>query len=253
MGVARLLAKGWVMFCLFAGAHGFYLALARGDDPAAAAKAVAIAVFLFGAMGLLFVAGFGAAASGNTPLLARFRMRRLLPSFDGAVFAAFVIAVFAAQVFLVPEIGASLPAQGLHKAMYFVVPGESALVARLSDCGYNQPLIYSIALSLAISWLLAIIFIASAAARIGIAAGLLRLERLQRGSSFGPTLLAALYGIAAIVSFQLLFMGSAYPFLACRALTGIAGAALTGLAPLMLAYLIFAALVTLKASGPEAQ
>jgi len=251
MGVARLLAKGWVVFCLFAAAHGIYLALGRGEPPLPAVQAIVICVLLFGAMGLLFVGGFGAAASGNTPLLARVKWRQFLPSFDGAVFLGFVVAVFAAQAFFVSEIGASGPAQALHKAMYFVVPGQSALVSRLAACGMDQPRIYSVALSSAVAWLLAIVFVASAASRIGLTAGLIRLSRVRQSSSFGPTLLAALYGIVAIVTFQLLYVGSAYPFLACGSFNGIAGAVLTGLAPLMLAFLIVAALATLKASGPE--
>ena len=40
MGAARLLAKGWVVFCLFAGAHAFNLALGRGEMPIDAAQAV---------------------------------------------------------------------------------------------------------------------------------------------------------------------------------------------------------------------
>ncbi len=251
MGVARLLAKGWVVFCLFAAAHGVNLALSRGDAPLPAVQAIVICALLFGAMGLLFVGGFGAAASGNTPLLARLKWRQLLPSFDGAVFVVFVVAVFAAQAFFVSQVGASLPAQAVHKAMYFIVPGETALVSRLVACGMDQPRIYSVALSAAVSWLLAIVFVASAASRIGLTAGLIRLARARQASSFGPTLLAALYGLVAIVSFQLLYVGSAYPWLACSSFGGISGAVLTGLAPLMLAYLIVAALATLKASGPE--
>ena len=33
MGVARLLAKGWVLVCLFAGAHAVNIAVASGADP----------------------------------------------------------------------------------------------------------------------------------------------------------------------------------------------------------------------------
>jgi hypothetical protein len=62
---------------------------------------------------------------------------------------------------------------------------------------------------------------------------------------------AAVFGSVAIVGIQLLFVGSAYPWLACSAFTNITGAVLIGLAPLLLAYLIFAALATLRASNPE--
>jgi hypothetical protein len=46
-------------------------------------------------------------------------------------------------------------------------------------------------------------------------------------------------------------VGSAYPWLPCNAFTDISGAVLIGLAPLMLAYLIVAALASLLASSPE--
>ncbi len=106
-------------------------------------------------------------------------------------------------------------------------------------------------LAFAVAWLLAIVYVASAVSRIGLTAGLLRLQHALRPTSFGPTLLAALYGVVAIVGFQLLYIGSLYGWLGCGVFGGIGGVLLTGLAPLMLAYLIVAALATLKASGPE--
>jgi hypothetical protein len=77
------------------------------------------------------------------------------------------------------------------------------------------------------------------------------LERVKRPPAFNPTLLAALYGVVAIVAFQLLFVGSVYPWLDCPAFTDLTGAVLLGLAPLLLGYMIFAALAALRASGPE--
>ena len=62
MGVARLLAKGWVVFCLFAAAHAFNLALSRGELPLDALQSIVVCVLLFGAMGMLFIAGFGMSA-----------------------------------------------------------------------------------------------------------------------------------------------------------------------------------------------
>jgi hypothetical protein len=250
MGVARLLAKGWIVFCLFAGAHGIDIALVRGGNPLAAAQFAGVCVFLFGAMGLLFVAGFGA-ASGAAPSWSRLKLRHLLPRFDGIMFLVFVAAVFALQAFFLWSIGASAPAQALQKAMYFLIPGVRQIVVRLNACGVDQNHIYYVQLASAVAWLLAIVYVASAASRISLNAGLVRLERVRQHSSFGPTLSAALYGIVAIIGIQLLLMGSVYPFIGCRAFGGIAGALLTGLAPLMLAYLIVAALVTLKASAPE--
>ncbi len=58
-------------------------------------------------------------------------------------------------------------------------------------------------------------------------------------------------GAAAVVGIQFLFVGSAYPWFACSAHTDITGALLVGLFPLMLAYLIVAALVSLMAASPE--
>ena len=66
MGVARLLAKGWVAFCLFAG--GFALT----DPSVAIAPGPALVILLlFGAMGLLFIGGFrGRGGVGGQPVLA---------------------------------------------------------------------------------------------------------------------------------------------------------------------------------------
>ena len=55
----------------------------------------------------------------------------------------------------------------------------------------------------------------------------------------------------AVVGIQFLFVGSAYPWLHCSAFADITGALLIGLAPLMLAYLIVAALASLLASSPR--
>ncbi|HXC54437.1 MAG TPA: hypothetical protein VNU97_04015 [Rhizomicrobium sp.] len=247
MGVARLLAKGWVVFCLFAGAHAVALALGRGEAPLDALREIGVCVLLFGAMGLLFVGGFGASSGlGGRPLLARLKPHHLMPGFNEMVFLAFVILSFVDQVFVAPAALGSAPAAALQNALFFVVPGQRALATALGACALDGGRLFACAFT----WLLAIVFVASAASRIGLTAGLLRLERMVRPSSFGPTLLAALYGVVAIVAFQLLFVGSAYPWLACSAFTDITGALLIGLAPLMLAYLIVAALATLRASGP---
>ena len=58
MGMARLLAKGWMAFCLFAGAHALYSAMTRGEPLPDAASLIGICTFLFAAMGLLFVGGY---------------------------------------------------------------------------------------------------------------------------------------------------------------------------------------------------
>ena len=84
-----------------------------------------------------------------------------------------------------------------------------------------------------------------------VQAGIIRLERSQKPEILGPTLRAFLLGVAAVVGIQFLFVGSAFPWLNCSAFADIAGALLIGLAPLMLSYLIVAALASLLASSPE--
>ncbi len=254
MGVARLLAKGWIVFCLFAGAHALNFALSRGVAPLDAVRSVGVCVLLFAAMGLLFIAGFGASSGpGLRSRLAHLRLRHFLPRFDAAVFVAFVAASFVVQVYLIHAAGGSAAAQAMQKAMYVIVPGLPELVTRVTACYGNQPYAYSMTLACAFAWLLAIIYVASAVSRIRLNAGLLRLEHTLNPPALGPTTLAALYGIVAIVAFQLLYVGSAYAWLGCKIFGGVTGAVLIGLAPLMLAYLIIAALTTLRASAPEAQ
>ena len=245
MGVARLLAKGWVVFCLFAGAYAFHLALGRGEEPLAALQSIAICVLLFGAMGLLFVGGFGASA-GSGPLLLRLRPRHLVPGFNEIVFVAFVVASLVNLFAVAPATIGGAVANAIANAMDRLVPGQGALADGLGACALDGGRIFAGAFT----WLLAIIYVASAVSRIGLTAGLLRLQRMLRPSAFGPTATAAIYGFVAIVGFQLLFVGSAYAWADCVTLTDVGGAVLIGLLPLLLAYLIVAALATLKASGP---
>jgi hypothetical protein len=258
MGVARLLAKGWVVFCLFAGAHALNLQLGRGAAPLDAVQAIGVCVLLFIAMGLLFVAGFGASYSARgTPFLARMRPRHFVPSFNDTVFLAFVVLSLVYQIVVAPSGMAGSVAVAIHNATMFsvpgtdlyLVPGQAALVRALDACNLNGGRYFAGAFT----WLLAIIYVASAVSRIGLTAGILRLEQSLRPSAFGPTLLAILYGIVTVAAFQLLYVGSVYPWLDCTAFIDITGAVLIGLAPLMLAYLIVAALATLRASGPEPQ
>ena len=96
--------------------------------------------------------------------------------------------------------------------------------------------------SASFAWMLAVIFLASAASRLRLQAGIIRLE---------PTWRAFLLGIVAVMGLQFLFVGSAYPWLGCSAFADITGALLIGLAPLMLAYVIVAALASLLASSKE--
>jgi hypothetical protein len=100
---------------------------------------------------------------------------------------------------------------------------------------------------------LAIIFVASAISRIRLAAGLLRLERTARSEVLGAPVHAAVLGIAAIAGIQMFFIGSAYPWFGCQILAGLPGTVIIGLAPLLLAYLIVAALTAAVALSPEKQ
>ena len=248
MGIARLLAKGWILFCLFAGAHALRIALASGLALQSSAFAIGICILLFGAMGLLFVGGFGASgAQPGTPFLTRIRPHHMIPGFNEIVFTIFVVLSFLNQaLFAADNIGAGAPG-ALESAIYFAVPGQRALVSSLDVCSMDGGRIFSAAFT----WLLAIIYLASTASRLKLTAGIIRLERGTKPEFLGPALRAFLLGTVAVVGIQFLFVGSAYPWLNCSAFADITGALLIGLAPLMLAYLIVASLASLLASSSE--
>lgn len=230
------------MFCLFAGAHALHAVLA-GDTPQAA-RSVLVCTALFAAMGLLFAGGYAAATEhGHAQPL---KLAQLLPSFDGLVFATFAILSLANQTVFAPEIMQNPLAEALQSAVTFAVPGQRALENAL-QCGLDGGRIFASAFT----WLLAIVYLASAASRLRLTAGLIRLERVKRPEALGATVLALLLGVAAVVGIQFLYVGSAFAFLPCSAYTEITGALLIGLAPLVLAHLIVAALANLLASGPE--
>src|SRR5882757_822647 len=104
MGIARLLAKGWIIFCLFAGAHALRLALLQGRPLESSLPGIGICALLFIAMGLLFVGGFGVSAGhfSGTPWLSRFKPHHLIPGFNEAVFCLFVFLSFLNQAFIAP-------------------------------------------------------------------------------------------------------------------------------------------------------
>jgi len=249
MGIARLLAKGWIVFCLFAGAHALRLASMSGVPLQSSSFAIGICAALFIAMGLLFVGGFGASASpAGTSWLAGLRPHHLIPGFNEAVFMAFVALSFLNQALVAPEVIDRGVAGALENAMTFLVPGQKALQTRILDgCFMDGGRLFSAAFT----WLLAIIYLASAASRLRLQAGLIRLEAGARSQPLGPTLRAFLFGIVAVLGIQFLFVGSAYPWMNCSAFADIAGAVLIGLARLMLSYLIVAALASLMAAAPE--
>jgi hypothetical protein len=244
MGVARLLAKGWVVFCLFAG--GYALCAPHAGGPPAQTLVI---VLLFGAMGLLFIGGYGiSAVHGVTPFLQRFKPHHILPGFNELVFLAFALATFYVQeVYLAQNVqGGVLGA--LQAAIAFAVPGQNDLLITLAACGLDGGRM----LASSLAWLLAFIYLGSAISRIRLAAGIVRLERKGRPEVLGSGVVALVLGFAAVAGIQLLYVGTLYGLLPCTIMDGILGDMLIGPAPLMLSYLIVAALTNLLALGPEA-
>ena len=246
MGAARLLAKGWVVVCLFAGAHAIDRALVSGADPFAVVPLLVACVLLFLAMGLLFIGGFGFSA-GPLTLPKRIEPTHFIPDFNDAVFAVFVALSFVDQIVFAPAHLDGPVITALEAAVAFAVPGQNALVDKLGGCGLDGGRLFASAFT----WLLALIFLSSALSRLKLAAGIIRLERLKRPEALGPVGLAAIFGVAALAGIQLAYLGSAFAWLPCSFYTGLAGALMVGLVPLLLAYLILAALATVLASGKE--
>ena len=242
MGVARLLAKGWIVFCLFAGAHAIVRVLAPGTPPVQALMPVAIPMLMFGAMGVLFIAGYGL-SSGH--LLTRFRPTHIVPGFNEVIFVLFAMLSFTVQI--VPHHLQWGVLNALEQAIRFAVPGQRALEDSLARCNLDG----GRAFADACAWLLAFIFLGSALSRIRMAAALVRLERKRRIEPLGPTGIAFVLGVAAVAGIQFLFVGTLFRLLPCALLSGVLGSVLIGIAPLMLAYLIAAALTNLLAMHPE--
>lgn len=248
MGVARLLAKAWVLVCLFAGAHALTLVLGSGADPLDALPSLIACVVLFLAMGLLFVGGYGASAGqSGVPLIRRFKPLLFVPGFNDIVFLVFVALSFVNQVVFAPAHLSGVVVDGFESAVYFAVPGQRALVDALGSCGLDGGRIFASA----ITWLLAVVFLCSSLSRLKQEARILRAERMLRPDAIGPKAVAIMLGITAVVGVQLLFVGSAFAFLPCSAYADLSGALLIGLAPLLLAYVILAALATALAIGHE--
>lgn len=250
MGAARLLAKGWVVLCVYAGGLALGRAASGGIPLGAAFAPILVCVLLFGAMGLLFIAGYGLSAGHLRPVFPEhFDPAGWLPGFNEAVFLAFVVIVFCVQVFYVSAAGPPAPAIGaLESALRFAVFGETRLATRLMVCGLDGGRLFVSA----VSWLLALVFLGSALSRLRLAAGILRLERKRRPEALGAQPLAFAVGIAAVIGIQLFYVGTAYSLIPCRLFSGLLGGVVVGLAPLMLGYLVMAALTNLLALGPEA-
>src|SRR5207248_10057020 len=247
MGAARLLAKGWIVFCLYVGA----LALGGGQHGVAltgAGGTMLVCLLLFGAMGILFIAGYGlSSAHFHPPLLARLKASNLLPGFTELVFIAFALVLLPVQLFTAsaPPDGAVFA--GLEGAIRFGVFGQRALETALAQCGLDSGRLFVSALA----WTLALILLGSTMSRIRLAATVVRFERKRRPEALGAQPLAFALGLVAVAGIQLLYMGTGFSLLQCRALGGLFGDAMIGIGPLMLAYLIGAALTNLLALGPE--
>lgn len=248
MGIARLLAKGWVLVCLYAGVHALRFALLSGGDPFVAAPRVIVSALLFAAMGLLFVGGYG--VSGGSPKLHELRLSSLklpdfIPRFNDAVFLVFVVLSFVDQVVYAPAHISGGVTHALESAIYFAIPGQRAIADRLGECAMDGGRVFTSAFT----WLMAVVFVGSAVSRLKHTADLIRLERAVRPEMLGPIAPAAVVGIIAVLAIQCIFIGSVFPLLPCSAFTDLMGALLIGLAPLLVGYLIYAALATLMASG----
>src|SRR5690348_18331832 len=98
MGLARLLAKGWVVFCAFAGAHALNIAVQGGAPVGEAVESVVLPVLLFVAMGLLFIVGYGVSGGHVSVQSWKLSARQLIPGFNELTFIAFAVASFVNQV-----------------------------------------------------------------------------------------------------------------------------------------------------------
>jgi hypothetical protein len=244
MGVARLLAKGWVVFCLFAAALALSRMLSAGTAPLQALSAIGLAAFLFGAMGLLFIGGYGVSGGHRMPQL---KPMHLAPGFNEIVFAGFAVLSFFVETVYAPHHASGGILGALETAIRFAVPGQRALEEALGRCHFDGGSIFASAFA----WLLALIYFGSAVSRLRLSAALVRLERKRRRDPLGPSGVALVVGTAAVVGIQFLFIGTLFAWLDCGVLGGLPGALLIGLAPLMLAYLVIAALINLLAANPD--
>lgn len=247
MGLARLLAKGWILVCLFAGAHALRFALLSGGDLAIAIPQIIVSVLLFVAMGLLFVGGYGASGARLHAFTIQNLTPRALPAFNDVVFLLFVAISFLDQVVYAPLHVGGKATEMLEGALYFAVPGHAVIVDRLRTCGPDGGRVFASAFA----WILAFVFAGSAVSRLRLTAGLIRLQRAVHPDALSPVAVAALLGVIAVLAIQCVFVGSLVGLLPCSALKGIPGALFIGLAPLLLAYLIFAALAALLASSSD--
>ncbi len=205
-------------------------------------------VLLFGAMGFLFIGGYGLSAAHLRPqLLSRLKPEHLVPGFNELVFIAFALLALYVEVGFAPRHATGPVVEALEGALRFAVFGQHVLEDSLAACSLDGGRV----LASASSWTLAFIYLGSALSRIRLAAAIVRLERKMRPEALGSQPLAFALGLCAVVGVQLLYVGTGYTFMSCTALGGIWGATVIGLGPLVLAYLITAALTNLLSLGPD--
>jgi hypothetical protein len=244
MGVARLLAKVWIVLCLFTGGHALHQMMEAGQEPLDALAHTGVSVLLFMAMGLLFVVGYGISRPGVT---AQFKPAHLLPHFTDIVFALFVALSFLNQIAVAPlNVTGNLSDQ-LEGAMALVIPAQRGLLYALDPCTLDGGRLFASA----VAWILAFVLFGSSISRLKLAAGLLRLERNRSPEPLGPGVVALLLGTLSIAGIQLLFVGEIYNFTPCVFFTTVPGEVLIGVGPLVLAYVVLAALTALLATGTE--
>src|SRR4029077_7437581 len=126
-----------------------------------------VCIFLFAAMGLLFIAGFGLAPGGRAGFLRRLKPQHLTPGFNEVVFLVFAVFSFTNQLFVAPNYMGSPAEHAAQATLCFFLPGQNALQNALETCSLDGGRIFASGTA----WLLAIIFLASAVWRVGLAAG----------------------------------------------------------------------------------
>lgn len=240
--MARLVAKVWVMFCLYAGALALNLALPGSPDAWAEAARICGATLLYLCTGFLF-AGMAVRLLHRRETLIRHSWRDI--DFNDVLFGIFLFLTFCDQAFFAPDHLAGVFSQSVEQAAFYAVPGQRALSRLVHSCTMDGGRIFASAFS----WCLALIWFGSALSRLKISAGLLRAAWSVAPDRTRGLTSAVLLGLCAAAGIQVLYAGSGIRFLPCSMTAGIAGGLLTGLAPLLLVYVIITALTGLIAGA----
>jgi hypothetical protein len=199
-------------------------------------------------MGLLFISGYGLSA-GHVRLFGPTGLKpsQIIPGFNELVFLGFALVMFCVQNFYSPTHPTGAAVDAIESAIRFAVFGQRAFADTLLLCGKDGGRLFVSAFS----WMLALIFLASALSRVRLDAAIVRIERKRHPEALGAQPLAFALGVAAIAGVQLLYVGTGYRLLPCPVLAGIWGDTVIGVGPLAFAYLVVAALTNLLALGPE--